>query len=400
MMNQKKMKYKDKNVINHKFTELLHQQPYRVCSKTVMDTSDINISFDKNGISNHYFIYQNFKKDMFEKDPYTLMIDNVNKIKNKRKNSEYDCILGISGGVDSSYLAHYATKVLGLKVLLFHIDTGWNSDIAVQNIKNIADKLDLVLHTYVLDWPVIKDLQRSFFLSGVANLDIPQDHAFTACMYNEAKKNKINFILSGGNKTAESILPSSFGYDSADARHLLDIHKKFGKIRLKNYPIFSLFKRFIYYPIIKSIKTFRPLDYIDYNKFEAQKLLENEYGWKSYGAKHCESRFTKFFQNYYLPTKFGFDKRKAHLSSLISCGQMTREQAILEMNKPLYNEKEFLDDREYFIKKLDLTDSLFEEIMNSKPIFHNQYKSHVKLYDQLKSNKKYFISVKKYLNKI
>ena len=194
MMNQKKMKYKDKNVINHKFTELLHQQPYRVCSKTVMDTSDINISFDKNGISNHYFIYQNYKKDMFEKDPYTLMIDNVNKIKNKRKNSEYDCILGISGGVDSSYLAHYATKVLGLKVLLFHIDTGWNSDIAVQNIKNIADKLDLVLHTYVLDWPVIKDLQRSFFLSGVANLDIPQDHAFTACMYNEAKKNKINFI--------------------------------------------------------------------------------------------------------------------------------------------------------------------------------------------------------------
>ena len=138
-------------------------------------------------------------------------------------------VVGISGGVDSSYLTHYATKILGFKVLLLHIDTGWNSDIAVQNIKNLANKLNLELHTYVLDWEVIKDLQRSFFLSGVANLDIPQDHAFSACMYNEAKKNKINYILSGGNMTTESILPKSYGYDSSDSRHLLDIHKKFGK---------------------------------------------------------------------------------------------------------------------------------------------------------------------------
>jgi len=365
-----------------------------------MDTSDINISFNKNGISNHYFIYENFKKDMFEKDPYALMIDKVNTIKNKRKNNEYDCILGISGGVDSSYLAHYATKILGFKVLLLHIDTGWNSDIAVQNIKNLAKKLDLELHTYVLEWEVIKDLQRSFFLSGVANLDIPQDHAFSACMYNEAKKNKINYILSGGNMTTESILPKSYGYDSSDSRHLLDIHKKFGRKKLKNYPIFSLYKRMFYYPIAKSIKTFRPLDYLDFNKDEARALLQKDYGWKDYGGKHCESKFTKFFQNHYLPTKFGFDKRKAHLSSLISCGQLTRDEAIKEIIKPIYDKDEFLIDKEYFIKKLDITHSQYEEVMNSKPKLHSQYKSYSKLYDFLRQYSKAFSFVKKNLNKI
>ena len=394
------MDYIDKNVKHHKYTNFLHQQPYQVCSKTIMDTSDINIKFDKNGVSNHFYIYDDFKNTMFEKDPYKMMMESVNKIKSERINKEYDCILGISGGVDSSYLTHYATKILGFKVLLLHIDTGWNSDIAVQNIKNLANKLNLELHTYVLDWEVIKDLQRSFFLSGVANLDIPQDHAFSACMYNEAKKNKINYILSGGNMTTESILPKSYGYDSSDSRHLLDIHKKFGKKKLKNYPIFNLYKRIFYYPIIKSIKTFRPLDYLEYNKEEARTLLQNEYGWKSYGAKHCESKFTKFFQNYYLPTKFGFDKRKAHLSSLISCGQMTRNEAIKEIKKPIYDKDELLVDKEYFIKKLDLTHLQFEEVMNSKPKLHSEYKSYSKLYNFLKQNKNMFDFIKKYLNKI
>lgn len=394
------MNYKDENVINHKHTDFLHQQPYRVCSKTIMDTSDINITFDDQGISNHFYIYEDFKKLMFQNDPHEMMMKSVSKIKSERKKNEYDCILGISGGVDSSYLAHYATKVLGFKVLLLHIDTGWNSDIAVQNIKNLANKLDLELHTYVLDWEVIKDLQRSFFLSGVANLDIPQDHAFSACMYNEARKNKINYILSGGNMTTESILPKSYGYDSSDSRHLLDIHKKFGKKKLKNYPIFNLYKRMFYYPILKSIKTFRPLDYIDYNKDEAKNLLQTEYGWKSYGAKHCESKFTKFFQNYYLPTKFGFDKRKAHLSSLIACGQMTREDAIIEINKPIYDKNELQIDKEYFIKKLDLSLSQYDEVMNSAPRLHSDYKSYSKLYNYLKQNKNAFNVIKKFINKI
>jgi len=395
------MNFKDENVINHKYTNFLHQQPYRVCTKTIMDTSDINITFDENGISNHFYIYDNYKKSMFDnKDSHELMMRSVKKIKSERKNNEFDVILGISGGVDSSYLAHYATKVLGFKVLLLHIDTGWNSDIAVQNIKNLADKLDLELHTYVLDWEVIKDLQRSFFLSGVANLDIPQDHAFSACMYNEAKKNKINYILSGGNMTTESILPKSYGYDSSDSRHLLDIHKKFGKKKLKNYPIFSLYKRMFYYPIVKSIKTFRPLDYLDYNKDEARALLQKDYGWQDYGGKHCESKFTKFFQNYYLPTKFGFDKRKAHLSSLISCGQITRDEAIKEINKPIYDKDELIIDKEYFIKKLDISHSQYEEVMNSKPKLHSEYKSYKKLYNFLRQYSKAFSFVKNSLNKI
>ena len=394
------MTYKDNNVINHKFTNLLHQQPYRVCSRTIMDTSDIDITFDEEGVSNHFYIFKNFKEKMFSKDPEEMILENVKKIKNKRKKNEYDCILGISGGIDSSYLAHYACNILGLKVLLLHIDTGWNSEIAVQNIRNLANKLNLTLHTYVLDWEIIKDLQRSFFFSGVPNLDIPQDHAFAACMYNEARKNNINYILSGGNMTTESILPNSYGYDSNDSFHLRDIHRRFGKHRLRNYPVFSLYKRFIYYPLIKSIKTFRPLDYIEYNKDEAKKILINDYGWKSYGSKHCESRFTKFFQNHYLPVKFGFDKRKAHLSSLISCGQLTRDEAIIEIKKPIYNENELENDMEFFIKKLDITQSEYNSVMNSQPKFHKDYKTYSKLYDFLKRNSKAFDIIKKNLNKI
>ena len=394
------MSYKDINIINHRHTNLLHQQPYKICSKTIMDTSDKDITFDENGVSNHYYIYDKFMKTTYECEPYEMMMRVVAKIKSKRKRNEYDCILGISGGVDSSYLAHYATKVLGFKVLLLHIDTGWNSDIAVQNIKNLAEKLDLELHTYVLDWEVIKDLQRSFFLSGVANLDIPQDHAFSACMYNEAKKNSINYILSGGNMTTESILPKSYGYDSSDSRHLLDIHRKFGKKKLKNYPIFSLYKRMFYYPIVRSIKTFRPLDYLDYNKDDARALLMKEYGWKDYGGKHCESKFTKFFQNHYLPAKFGFDKRKAHLSSLIACGQMTRAEAVEEISKPLYDKDEFLLDKEYFIKKLDISHSEYNDIMSAKPKLHSEYKSYAKLYDFLKQYGKIFGFIKRGLNKI
>tara|TARA_B100000886_G_scaffold297560_1_gene225294 strand:+ start:7737 stop:8921 length:1185 start_codon:yes stop_codon:yes gene_type:complete len=394
------MEYKDLAVINHKYTSILHQQPYKVCSKTIMDTSDINITFDKDGVCNHYYLYQDFKKNYYVEDPSLILDKNIAKIKSKRKNREFDCILGISGGVDSSYLAYYATKVLDLKVLLLHIDTGWNSDIAVMNIKNLANSLNLTLHTYVLDWEMIKDLQRSFFLSGVPNLDIPQDHAFTACMYNEAKKNNINYILSGGNMTTESILPNSFGYDSNDSIHLRAIHKIFGEKKLRNYPIFNSFKRFFYYPILTGIKTFRPLDYIEYNKEDAMQLLQKDYGWKSYGQKHHESVYTKFFQNYYLPTKFGFDKRKAHLSSLISSGQITREKAIEEIKKPLYDPKELIADTEFFIKKLDFSKDEFEDVMNREPILHNNYKSYEYMYNMLRKNSKAFYFVKKFLNKI
>ena len=200
--------------------------------------------------------------------------------------------------------------------------------------------------------------------------------------------------------TTESILPNSYGYDSNDSIHLIDIHKKFGSLKLRNYPVFSLYKRFIYYPIIKSIKTFRPLDYIEYSKDKAKKILEDDYGWKSYGAKHCESRFTKFIQNHYLPTKFGFDKRKAHLSSLISCGQLSRDEAIKEIKKPIYDENELHQDKEYFIKKLDFTQSEYENVMKAKPKFHSDYKSYKKLYDFLKNRAKLFDKVKKNLNKI
>ena len=333
--------YKDLNVINHPNTNFLHKQPYNICEKTIMDTSDIEISFE-NGISNYATKYNFYLKKYGHNDGknQSRLDLIVEKIKNESKNKEYDCIIGISGGIDSSYLLHYAVKVLKLRVLPFHVDTGWNSEIAVSNISELVNKLNLNLHTLVLDWHEIKDLQRSFFMSGVPNLDIPQDHSFNAAIYREASKFNIRYILNGNNFVTESILPNSWGYDCTDLTHILDIHKKFGSVNLKTYPKLSLFKKFVYYPIIKRNITVEPLNYINYDKDDAVKLLMEKYNWKSYGGKHNESLFTKFFQSFYLVKKFGFDKRKAHLSSLIVANKITRDEAIKILKVPILSKVE------------------------------------------------------------
>lgn len=357
------------------------KRAYQQCTSCIMDTTDPLISFDDKGVCNHCRSYNEFEEHYMPKGQAAeeSILNMVSVIKQSGKGKEYDCIMGISGGVDSSYLAYYATKVLGLRVLLVHVDSGWNSELAVNNIENIVKKLKLDLHTLVIDWEEIRDLQRAFFKSSVPNCDIPQDHAFVAALYSEARKYGLKHVLNGGNMSTESILPQSWGYDASDWIHIKDIHKKFGEVKLKTYPHDNFFKRRILYPYILCMKVHTPLEYIPYHKETVKAFLKKELGWKDYGGKHYESKFTQFFQAHYLPEKFGFDKRLAHLSSLIVSGQMTREEALAQAQKPLYDPIQLAEDREYFIKKLGFTQSEWDIIMRTPPKTENDYKTQRKL---------------------
>lgn len=370
---------------NIPFSSLLHKHPYQICTTCVMDTTDPWIDFDEQGVCNHCHEYQNYEKNYkLEGDAAKAKLQEmVDLLKAHGKGKDYDCIMGLSGGVDSSFLAYYATKELGLRPLVVHVDTGWNSELAVSNIQSIVQKLNLDLHTLVIDWEEIRDLQLSFFKSGIANLDVPQDHAFIASLYQEAKKYDIKYILNGGNMATESILPNAWGYDASDATHLKGIHEKFGSIKLKTYPIISDFKKLFYYPFIAKMQTLRPLEYLPYNKQYAKKILIEQLGWRDYGGKHYESTYTKFFQAHYLPSKFGYDKRKAHLSSLIVSGQMTREEAFLELEKPLYDPKELIEDKLFFTKKLGISVEEFDRIMAEKPSSYKDYPNHEDFYKSL-----------------
>ena len=283
--------------------------------------------------------------------------------------------MGLSGGVDSSYMCYFVTKVLGLRALVVHVDTGWNSELAVSNIQNIVQKLKLDLHTLVIDWEEMRDLQLAYFKSGISNIDVPQDHCFISSLYKEAKKFNIKYIMNGGNMATESILPHAWGYDATDSTNLLAIHKKYGTINIQTFPILSFFDYTVFYPFIKRMKVIRPLEYIEYNKKEVKKFLIEKLDWRDYGGKHYESKFTKFFQAHYLPTKFGYDKRKAHLSSLIVSGQMTREEALEELKLPLYNPVELEEDRLYFTKKLGISLDEYYKIMKTSPSNFNDFKN-------------------------
>lgn len=344
----------------------MEEKDYQVCTNCVMDTTDPEINFDENGVCNHCLKFENqLKKNWFPNEEGKKKLDTIiNQIKNDGKNKKYDCVIGLSGGVDSSYLAYILKKLYPeLRILAVHIDGGWNSELAVHNIENIVKILDIDLYTGVVPWEEMQDLQLAFFKSGLANQDVPQDHAFFATLYHVANQNGIKYFLSGGNLATESILPSSWGYDAMDVTQLKAVHEKFGKKKLKKYETVSFFKRKIYYPYFKKFKIVRPLDFLPYIKDEAKETIKNELNWRDYGGKHHESKFTKFFQAYWLPTKFGFDKRKAHLSSLIVSGQMTRDEALKELEKPVYDEIELKEDKEFISKKLGISLEEFETIM-------------------------------------
>ena len=355
-------------------TDNMNNRTYQVCKKCVMDTTDPDIQFDEHGICNHCSNFEtNIRQNWFPNELGKNMLDQiVSKIKNSGKNNAYDCIIGLSGGVDSSYIAYKAIE-LGLKPLAVHVDAGWNSELAVKNIENLVKILNIDLYTHVIDWEEMRDLQAAYFRAGVANLDVPQDHAFSAGVYNFADKNKIKYILSGSNYATESILPKAWGYSAMDLRNLMAIHRKYGKRKLKTFPKLNFIKYHFFYPKIKKISVVRPLNYMPYNRSQAIAILENNVKWRYYGGKHHESRFTKLFQSYYLPTKFGYDKRKAHLSSLIVSGQITRNQAVNELKMPLYDEKELRNDLTFVIKKLGFSDEEFIKILNGPIHSYREY---------------------------
>lgn len=367
------------------FTEILHKTPHQTCVRCVMDTSDPWISFDENGLCSHCQMYDAYLAGYGTPEDRRAKLEAlIAHLKEQGRGKEYDCIMGLSGGVDSSYLAWFAVKEMGLRPLVVHVDAGWNSELAVNNIQNIVDRLGIDLHTLVIEWEEIRDLQRAYFLAGVANLDVPQDHAFIAALNREAKKYGLRDILNGGNMQTESILPNAWGYDASDAVSLKAIHKAYGTVPLKTFPIYSNWLRMIYYPFILKMRTHRPLELIEYNKAEAKELLKSELGWRDYGGKHYESTFTKFFQAHYLPEKFGYDKRLAHLSSLIVSGQISRDEALIELAKPLYDPRELEEDRTYWIKKLGISRAEYDRVMAERPRDYTDYRNSEAFYEWIK----------------
>jgi N-acetyl sugar amidotransferase len=351
-----------------------------------MDTSDPEITFDEHGVCNHALTYDRTMKRFVDAamagERASELEALVEKIKADGKGKPYDCIIGVSGGVDSSYVALQAVK-LGLRPLAVHFDSGWNSELAVDNIHNIVNKLGLDLVTDVVDWREMRDLQLSFLKSGVADWDIPMDHAFAAVANREAARHGIRYILSGTNFATESINPRAWGYNAADAVHLKAIHRRFGKVKLKTYPIMGIFKRYLWYGYIRPMKTIQLLNYMRYVKVEAKQAITDELGWRDYGGKHYESVFTRYYQGSYLPKRFGWDKRRAHGSSLILSGQMTRDEALAELEQPDYAGSLERQDHEFIAKKLGLTVPELDAIIARPPVDHLSYPNTQWLFDFL-----------------
>ena len=355
----------------------------QICTNCVMDTTDSKIIFDKKGVCDHCNTFYReilphwHTDERGEKALWKI----INKIKEEGKGKDFDCIMGVSGGIDSSYLLYIMKEQYGLRPLVFHVDAGWNSQIAVNNIERLIDGLGLDLYTEVINWEEIKDLQLAFFKSGVPHIDVPQDHAFFATMYKFASKHKIKTILTGGNYATECVRnPLEWMYYQSDSIHLRDIHKKFGKIPLKTYPVTNILWHKVYLPYIIGIKLIRPLDYIPYNKEEAMQLLVDKFGYQEYPQKHFESRFTKFYESYWLPKKFGFDTRKVQYSSLILTGQMTREEALEKLKKPAYDEETIAQDFEYIATKLGISIEELQGYMDAPNKTYKDYKSQENIY--------------------
>ena len=355
----------------------------KICSNCVMDTTDTKITFNNEGVCDHcQTFYADIKPkwDTGEKgnNKLTRIVD---QIKKEGKNRDFDCIMGMSGGIDSSYLLYMMKEKYDLRPLVFHVDAGWNSQIAVNNIERLVDGLGLDLYTEVIDWEEMKDLQLSYFKSGVSHIDSPQDHSFFATMYKFASKHKIKTILTGGNYSTECIRnPLEWMYYQSDSIQLRDIHRQFGTIPLNNFPITNILWHKIYLPYFKRIKTIRPLDYIPYIKEDAMNLLIDKFGYQEYPQKHFESRFTRFYEGYWLPKRFGYDTRKVQYSSLIVTNQMTRDEALNKLKELSYDKDSIKNDFEYVSNKLSISVDELQSYMDMPKKTYKDYKSQENIY--------------------
>lgn len=358
----------------------MKERQYQICTKTVMDTiGDPDIFFDEQGVCNYYHEFKvklKIRVPSAEEGKKQLKVL-IAKIKAEGKGKQYDCVIGISGGVDSTYTA-WLVKEYGLRPLAIHLDNGWNSELAVKNVENILNKLNIDLYTEVLDWEMFKDLQLSFLKASTPDGEIPTDHAILAILYKMAAKFGVKYIISGMNFRNEGMLPPSWGRGYLDWKYITSVQKKFSKKSVRSLPHFNI-PQFLYYNLFKKIRSVSFINYIDFNKQEAMELIKDKLGWRDYGGKHYESIYTRFYQAYILPNKFNIDKRKAHLTCLlISTGDISREEAIEILKSPTADPEMLKNDLEYLLKKLEITNSEFDEIMSLEvksildyPNYHN-----------------------------
>jgi len=344
----------------------------RVCTKTVMDNTDPNITFDEEGVSNWWHDYHKVLETRPNEEQRTAQLGRLlAEIKDAGRGLASDCLLGLSGGVDSSYMA-YLAKQWGLRPLVVHFDYGWDDELAVGNIENIVKKLHLPLYTFVMNWPEFRDLQRAYFKASVLDLDVPADHMIFGALHKTAYEYKIPYVLSGNNLATEWLLPRAWYYSKFDLVNLTAIHRSFGEIPMKHLPKLGVWQR-LYYQRVKLIQDLKVLELVPYKKMEAKRFLIDEFSWRDYGGKHYESVFTRFYQGYILPTKYGIDKRKAHLSNLICNGEITRSEAFEELSKPTDDPGRQRADKRYVAKKLGWSEAELDDVLALPTRAHEEF---------------------------
>ena len=352
---------------------------YRVCTNCVMDTSDPHIAFDAGGVCDYCNNFKNTIAPNWHTDERGAneLAQLADRIKAEGVGKDFDCIIGLSGGLDSSYTAYIAKEVMGLRPLLFHVDAGWNTDQAVGNIEKLVDGLGLDLYTEVINWEEMKDLQLAFLRSQIADQDLPQDIAFFCSLYQFARKHKIKHVLTGANYSTECCRePEEWGgYPGADLRLVRDIHAKFGTRPLKTFPMMDIFVYKIWYQRFLGMEVVKPLNLIPYVKRDAEDLLEHKFGWKRFQHKHHESRFTRFYEDYWMPRKFGYHKRRAHFSSLIMTGQMSRDEALVRLQQPEMDEHFLKQEFEYVANKLGISVVELQAIFDGENKTYRDYKN-------------------------
>lgn len=361
-----------------KIKHMKEQKDQQICINCVMDTSDPNIKFDEKGMCErcHQYYHDLLPKWNNGKGHEAELQAIVNKMKKAGEGKPYDCLLGLSGGFDSSYMLHFAIKELGLRPLVFHVDAGWNLPVGVHNIEKMVKKLNVDLKIEKVNWEEEKDFQLAFFKSGVPHLDIPQDLAFVSVLDKYAVQHNTKYILNGGNISTEVIVnPSSWGYWGTDPIHNNDIIKQFGSVKMSTYPFTNIFKRKIYMPYIKGVKVVKLLNYISYIKKDAEDVLKREYDWEPYPQKHFESIMTKFIEGYWLPKRFGYDVRKPQFSSLILTGQMTREEALKKLQTPPMTEEEGDVLFSQIAQMLEITKEELQSYLNMPKKTYKDYKN-------------------------
>jgi N-acetyl sugar amidotransferase len=346
-----------------------------MCTEGVWDTTVPGINFDENGVSNYAKMFYKLCEAYPRGEKGRRDWENiVEKIKVKGKGKRYDCIVGVSGGTDSSYLLHIAKNEYGLRPLAVNLDNGWNSDIAVQNIKKITKKLNIDLETYVIDYEEVKAVLRAYMKASLPWVDGPTDIAIKSVLFKVAKREKIKYVLNGSDFRSEGKQPSEWTH--TDARQMIYVIKKYEPIKLRTYPYLRLFG-LGRLTVLNRIRTYRPYYYIDYQKKKAQEILKNEYDWKYYGGHHHENIFTKFAIAYWLPKKFGIDKRIITYSAQILSGEISRDEALENIKEPPYDPDSMERDKEYVIKKLSLSSSDFKQIWDSPNKYYWDYPSYM-----------------------